>query len=130
MVLTVLGMVAEMELGFIEERQAAGIATAKEKGVYRVRPVSLDHDQIRLLRSLGLGATAIGQTATVFSRNDLRDAQREPAFHQAACCLKPPHRAKDYKHVEDVPGYQGRCVISTARDKARTHCLPKGFIGG
>ncbi|GMO24644.1 recombinase family protein [Bradyrhizobium ottawaense] len=61
MVLTVLGMVAEMELGFIKERQAAGIAKAKAKGVYRGRPVSLDHSQIRTLRSQGLGATAIAK---------------------------------------------------------------------
>ena len=32
MVLTVLGMVAEMELGFIRDRQRAGIDTAKAKG--------------------------------------------------------------------------------------------------
>ena len=61
MVLTVLGMVAEMELGFIKERQAAGIAKAKAKGVYKGRPVSLDHDQIRNLRTQGLGATAIAK---------------------------------------------------------------------
>lgn len=61
MVLTVLGMVAEMELGFIKERQAAGIAKAKAKGIYKGRPVSLDHDQIRTLRSEGLGATAIAK---------------------------------------------------------------------
>ena len=61
MVLTVLGMVAEMELGFIKERQAAGIAKAKAKGVYKGRPVSLDHDHIRHLRSHGLGATAIAK---------------------------------------------------------------------
>ena len=59
--LTVLGMVAEMELGFIKERQAAGIAKAKAKGVYKRRPVSLDHDQIRNLRTQGLGATAIAK---------------------------------------------------------------------
>lgn len=59
MVLTVLGMVAEMELGFIKERQAAGIAKAKAKGVYRGRPISLDHDQIRMLRAQGIGPTAI-----------------------------------------------------------------------
>ena len=35
MVLTVLGMVAEMELGFIKERQRAGIEAAKAKGVYK-----------------------------------------------------------------------------------------------
>jgi DNA invertase Pin-like site-specific DNA recombinase len=61
MVLTVLGMVAEMELGFIKERQAAGIAKAKAAGVYGGRPVSLDHAQIRTLRSQGMGATAIAK---------------------------------------------------------------------
>jgi DNA invertase Pin-like site-specific DNA recombinase len=61
MVLTVLGMVAEMELGFIKERQAAGIAKAKANGVYKGRPVSLDHQQIRTLRSQGLGATELAK---------------------------------------------------------------------
>jgi DNA invertase Pin-like site-specific DNA recombinase len=61
MVLTVLGMVAEMELGFIRERQAAGIAKAKAEGVYKGRPASLDHDQIRTLHSQGMGATAIAK---------------------------------------------------------------------
>lgn len=61
MVLTVLGMVAEMELGFIKERQAAGIVKAKANGIYKGRPVSLDHSQIRTLRSQGLGATAIAK---------------------------------------------------------------------
>jgi DNA invertase Pin-like site-specific DNA recombinase len=35
MVLTVLGMVAEMELGFIRDRQRAGIDAAKAKGIYK-----------------------------------------------------------------------------------------------
>jgi DNA invertase Pin-like site-specific DNA recombinase len=61
MVLTVLGMVAEMELGFIKERQSAGIAKAKANGVYKGRPVTLDHDQIKALRSQGVGATAIAK---------------------------------------------------------------------
>jgi DNA invertase Pin-like site-specific DNA recombinase len=61
MVLTVLGMVAEMELGFIKERQAAGIAKAKANGVYKGRPVTLDHDQIRALRAQGIGPTAIAE---------------------------------------------------------------------
>jgi DNA invertase Pin-like site-specific DNA recombinase len=61
MVLTVLGMVAEMELGFIKERQAAGIAKAKANGVYKGRPVRLNHAQIKTLRSQGLGATAIAK---------------------------------------------------------------------
>jgi DNA invertase Pin-like site-specific DNA recombinase len=59
MVLTVLGMVAEMELGFIRDRQRAGIEAAKAKGVYKGRPVSFDHQRIVELRKTGMGATAI-----------------------------------------------------------------------
>jgi DNA invertase Pin-like site-specific DNA recombinase len=40
MVLTVLGMVAERELGFIRDRQRAGIEAAKAKGVYKGRPAT------------------------------------------------------------------------------------------
>jgi DNA invertase Pin-like site-specific DNA recombinase len=61
MILTVLGMVAEMELGFIRERQRAGIEAAKAKGVYRDRPVTLDHGKIREMRASGMGATAIAR---------------------------------------------------------------------
>ena len=61
MVLTVLGMVSEMELGFIKERQRAGIEKAKSKGVYKGRPSSLDHDRIKELKSEGMGATAIAK---------------------------------------------------------------------
>ena len=42
MVLTVLGMVAEMELGFIRDRQRAGIEAAKAKGIYKGRRVTFD----------------------------------------------------------------------------------------
>jgi DNA invertase Pin-like site-specific DNA recombinase len=61
MVLTVLGMVAEMELGFIKERQRAGIEAAKAKGIYKGRPVTVDHARIRALRGEGLGASAIAK---------------------------------------------------------------------
>jgi DNA invertase Pin-like site-specific DNA recombinase len=61
MMLTVLGMVSEMELGFIKERQKAGIEAAKAKGVYKGRPSSLDHDKIKELRASGMGATAIAK---------------------------------------------------------------------
>ena len=59
MVLTVLGMVAEMELGFIKERQRAGIEAAKAKGVYKGRPVTLDHARVLELARQGHGATDI-----------------------------------------------------------------------
>lgn len=61
MVLTVLGMVAEMELGFIRDRQRAGIDKAKERGVYKGRPVSLDHDKLLEMHRTGMGATAIAK---------------------------------------------------------------------
>ena len=61
MVLTVLGMVAEMELGFIRERQRAGIEAAKAKGVYKGRPPKIDAAAIAALKAEGLGATAIAQ---------------------------------------------------------------------
>jgi len=60
-VLTVLGMVAEMELGFIKERQRVGIEKAKAEGVYKGRPVTLDHTQVRALAAQGVGATAIAK---------------------------------------------------------------------
>ena len=59
--LTVLGMVSEMELGFIKERQRAGIEKAKADGVYKGRPMSLDHDKIKQLKAEGMGATAIAR---------------------------------------------------------------------
>jgi DNA invertase Pin-like site-specific DNA recombinase len=61
MVLTVLGMVAEMELGFIRDRQRTGIEAAKAKGVYKGRPPTFDHAKIVALRKDGLGATEIAR---------------------------------------------------------------------
>ena len=59
MILTVLGMVAEMELGFIKERQRVGIEAAKSRGVYKGRPVTLDHAKVLELHRRGHGPTAI-----------------------------------------------------------------------
>ena len=61
MILTVLSMVGEMELGFIKDRQAAGIAAAKQRGVYRGRKPSIDPVQIKQLANDGKGATEIAQ---------------------------------------------------------------------
>src|SRR6516164_8879925 len=62
MVLIVLGMVAEMELSFIKDRQRAGIEAAKAKGVYKGRPATFDHAKIVALRKQGLGAMEIART--------------------------------------------------------------------
>ena len=58
MILTVLGMVAEMELGFIRDRQRAGIDTAKAKGLYKGRPATFDRARIVALRGSRLSVQA------------------------------------------------------------------------
>ena len=57
-VLTVLGTVAEMEWGFIRDRQREA---AKAKGIYKGRPATFDHAKIVALRKDGLGATEIAR---------------------------------------------------------------------
>ena len=49
LVVTVLGMVADMELKFIRDRQRAGIDAAKKKGVYKGRQKQVDEEKIRQL---------------------------------------------------------------------------------
>jgi DNA invertase Pin-like site-specific DNA recombinase len=61
MIMTVLGMVAEMELSFIKDRQRAGIEAAKAKGVYKGRPPTFDRARIIELRKAGMGATEIAK---------------------------------------------------------------------
>ena len=58
---TVLGMVAEMELGFIRDRQRAGIDAAKAKGIYKGRPTTFDRAHVVALRKEGMGATEIAK---------------------------------------------------------------------
>ena len=56
---TVLGMVAEMERRFIRERQQAGIEAAKAKGIYKGRKPSVPVAKIREMRTAGHDPTAI-----------------------------------------------------------------------
>ena len=60
-VLTVLGMVAQMERRFIRERQREGIARARAAGTYRGGTRRLDRDQIRALHDEGSGPAAIAR---------------------------------------------------------------------
>ena len=86
MVLTVLGMVAEMELGFIRERQRAGIAAAKAKGVYKGRLVTFDHPKIIALRKEGIRATEIARVVgcTALAQRLVRAACRRLPRHESA----------------------------------------------
>ena len=55
MVITILGMVADMELKFIKDRQRAGIDAAKADGIYTGRKKNVDDAEIR--RRIAAGAT-------------------------------------------------------------------------
>jgi len=58
---TVLGMVAEIERKFIRARQQARIGAAKATGVYRGRNPSIPVERVREMRSAGQGPTAIAK---------------------------------------------------------------------
>ena len=62
---TVLGMVAEMERRFILERQRAGIEAAKKKGVYKGRKPTVPADEVRRLRGEGKGPAEIAEALGV-----------------------------------------------------------------
>lgn len=59
LVLTVLGMVAQMERRFIKERQRDGIEQAKREGVYRGGKRRLDRARVQELHQAGKGPAAI-----------------------------------------------------------------------
>ena len=58
---TVLGMVAEMERKFIRERQQTGIEAAKGRGVYTGRKATAPVDKVRQLHAAGMGPSAIAK---------------------------------------------------------------------
>lgn len=59
--LDMLGVFAEFETNLRRERQLEGIAKAKERGVYKGRPASIDAAKVRELRDSGIGPTAIAK---------------------------------------------------------------------
>ena len=61
MVVTILGMVADMELQFIRDRQRAGIEAAKGRGVYKGRRKQIDDAEIRKLAGTGMTKAAIAR---------------------------------------------------------------------
>ncbi|MHC2457217.1 DNA invertase Pin-like site-specific DNA recombinase [Rhizobium leguminosarum] len=60
-ILTVLGMVAQMERRFIKERQREGIEQAKSAGRYKGGKIRIDYKKIQQLAAAGVGATAIAK---------------------------------------------------------------------
>ena len=60
-VITTLGMVAELERSFLLERQRVGIAAAKARGAYKGRRKAIDPAAIQQLIAEGFGPTAISK---------------------------------------------------------------------
>ena len=61
LVITVLGMVAQMERRFLKERQHDGIERAKTNGVYKGGKRRIDRDAILALSAKGLSPTIIAK---------------------------------------------------------------------
>lgn len=61
MVVTILGMVADMELTFIRDRQRAGIDAAKRKGIYKGSQKRVNDAEIRRLVSHGVSKAQIAR---------------------------------------------------------------------
>ena len=59
--LDMLGVFAEFETNLRKERQAEGIAKAKEAGVYKGRKPSIDAGAVKELAAQGIGATDIAK---------------------------------------------------------------------
>lgn len=65
MVITILGMVADMELKFIKDRQRAGIDATKANGVYKGRKKNADDVEIRKRISAGATKAAVARDLNV-----------------------------------------------------------------
>src|SRR3546814_10684878 len=65
MVITILGMVADMELKFIKDRQRAGIEAARAEGVYKGRKKTVDDDEIRLRLAAAANQARVSRDLTV-----------------------------------------------------------------
>jgi len=77
MVITVLGMVADMELKFIKDRQRAGIEAAKTKGIYKGRRKSVDEAEIRKLASEGISKAQIARNLGISRMTVYRTLQND-----------------------------------------------------
>lgn len=61
LVVTILGMVADMELRFIRDRQRAGIEAAKKRQVYKGRKKAVDDAEIRRRIAGGQSKSAVAR---------------------------------------------------------------------
>jgi DNA invertase Pin-like site-specific DNA recombinase len=60
-----LSVFAEFETNLRRERQLEGIVQAKEAGVYKGRPASIQADKVRAMRDSGIGASEIAKQLNI-----------------------------------------------------------------
>jgi DNA invertase Pin-like site-specific DNA recombinase len=65
LMLNILASFAEFEADIRRERQADGIAKAKEAGVYNGRPATIDVGDVMKLKAEGFGATEIARRLSI-----------------------------------------------------------------
>ncbi len=86
MVITILGMVADMELQFIKDRQSAGILAAKARGAYRGRTKSASDDEICRRVATGASKASIARDMQISRMTVYRALD---AMKNTAISLKP-----------------------------------------
>lgn len=77
--LAILGAVAAFETDLRAERQAEGIARAKQMGKYRGRSPSIDYRQVRKLHSQGISPTEIAGLLKIGRTSVYRALQTSPS---------------------------------------------------
>jgi DNA invertase Pin-like site-specific DNA recombinase len=83
--LDMLGVFAEFETNLRRERQLEGIAKAKERGVYKGRPSSIDVTKVRELKAQGLGASAIAKQMNIGRASVYRAFSSGAGSHVRQC---------------------------------------------
>jgi len=63
--LQMMGAFAEFERNIIRQRQAEGIARAKDRGVYKGRKKTIDDNRIRKMKAEGHSVTEIAELVGV-----------------------------------------------------------------
>lgn len=78
LMLNILASFAEFEADIRKERQADGIAKAKEAGVYKGRPASIDVETVAKLKAEGVGPAEIARRLGIGRASVYRVLKGEP----------------------------------------------------
>src|SRR3546814_19007397 len=91
MVITILGMVADMELKFIKDRQRAGNEAARAEGVYKGRKKTVDDDESRRRLAAGASPARLARALNVPRLTVSRALDHLPSPTKLPQMPPPPH---------------------------------------